>query len=67
MTSMNIPLMLQEHGKATVEDLDREIRSTTERLAQLCQQRATVQAHIALEYAFRPMADNAEVAHEALG
>lgn len=67
MTSMNIPLMLQEHGKATVEDLDREIRSTTERLAQLCQQRSIVQAHMMLGYAFGPMGVAEEVAHEALG
>jgi antitoxin component HigA of HigAB toxin-antitoxin module len=65
MTSMNVPLMLQEHGKATVEDLDREIRSTTERLAVLCQRRAIVLAHIALGQAFGPLPE--EVGHEALG
>lgn len=51
MTSMNIPLMLQEHGRATIEELDREIRTTTERLAQLVQQRVMVQAHMALSEA----------------
>lgn len=51
MTSMNIPLMLHEHGRATIEELDREIRTTTERLAQLVQQRVMVQAHMALSEA----------------
>ena len=48
MTSMNIPLMLQEHGRATIEELDREIRAATERLAHLIQQRVMVQAHMTL-------------------
>ena len=48
MSSMNIPLMLQEHGRATIEELDREIRAATERLAQLIQQRVMVQAHMTL-------------------
>jgi lipase chaperone LimK len=48
MTSMNIPLMLQEHGRATVDELDREIRAMTERLAQLVHQRVMVQAHMTL-------------------
>jgi len=52
MSSMNIPLMLHEHGRGTVEELDREIRAVTERLAQLHQQRAIVRAHIALGEAF---------------
>lgn len=48
MSSMNIPLMLHEHGRATIEELDREIRATTERLAHLIQQRVMVQAHMTL-------------------
>lgn len=48
MTSMNIPLMLQEHGRGTIDELDREIRATTERLAQLVHQRVMVQAHMTL-------------------
>lgn len=51
MSSMNIPLMLHEHGRATIEELDREIRATTERLAQLVQQRVMVQAHMTLSEA----------------
>lgn len=69
MTSMNIPLMLQEHGRATIEELDREIRTTTERLAHLVQQRVMVQAHMALSEASQravitPIAEDSHAARE---
>jgi hypothetical protein len=68
MSSMNIPLMLHEHGRNTVEELDREIRAVTERLALLHQQRAIVRAHIALGEAFAPMVQQValEFGHEAV-
>lgn len=48
MTGMNIPLMLREHGQPTIEELDREIRATTERLTHLVHQRVATQAHMLL-------------------
>ena len=68
MSSMNIPLMLHEHGRNTVEELDREIRAVTERLALLHQQRAIVRAHIALGEAFAPLVQHAalEIGHETV-
>lgn len=50
--TVNIPRMLDDHAPGTVEELDREIQQTADRLVQLAHQRSIVVTHQQVQEAF---------------
>lgn len=50
--SVNIPRMLDDHAPGTVEELDRDIQQTADRLVQLAHQRSVVVTHQQVQEAF---------------
>lgn len=52
--SMNIPLMLKDHGPTTLAELDEEIARLVSRIADLAHRRSMIQTHLAVQQAFVP-------------
>jgi len=50
--TVNIPRMLDDHASGTVEELDRDIQATADRLVQLAHERAIVVTHQQVHEAF---------------
>jgi hypothetical protein len=50
--SINIPLMVSDHGQPEIEALDAEISRLVERIADLSHRRSLIHTHVKVQQAF---------------